>query len=157
MTAVAATLRLAGAELRLWPVRRWVVAALTAGAVGLTIGIPTDVVPNPFYTRMTPVLWWSYPVWAATAVLGGLVAATYVRSPAQPARAGRALGGGLASFLAVGCPVCNKLVVALLGASGALAWFAPLQPLLAALGLSLLSATLLLRLRGLAACRARSR
>lgn len=38
---------------------------------------------------------------------------------------------------AIGCPVCNKIVVALLGASGAISWFAPLQPILGVLGLML--------------------
>jgi hypothetical protein len=28
---------------------------------------------------MTPVVWWDYPIWAISAVLFGLVAATYVR------------------------------------------------------------------------------
>ncbi|MHB1163995.1 MAG: hypothetical protein ACYC3K_02020 [Candidatus Nanopelagicales bacterium] len=32
--------------------------------------------------------------------------------------------------LAVGCPACNKPVPVALGASGAMAWFAPFQPVL---------------------------
>ena len=35
----------------------------------------------------------------------------------------------LLAFLAVGCPLCNKVVVLLLGASGALTYFEPIQPL----------------------------
>jgi hypothetical protein len=27
---------------------------------------------------MTPVLWWNYPVWVLTAILTGLIVATYV-------------------------------------------------------------------------------
>jgi len=45
-------------------------------------------------------------------------------------------------LLAVGCPVCNKLVVVLLGVSGALALFAPIQPFLALGGLALLALAL---------------
>jgi len=36
-------------------------------------------VPTDFYTRMTPVRWWDYPLWATSALLIGLIAATYVR------------------------------------------------------------------------------
>jgi len=43
---------------------------------------------------------------------------------------GRLGGGGLLSFLAIGCPICNKLVVLALGLGGVLRWFAPIQPLL---------------------------
>lgn len=63
-----------------------------------------------------------------------------------------AFSGGLLSFLAVGCPVCNKLVVLLLGLGGALQYFRPIQPVLAAAGLGLLVATLALRLRASASC-----
>jgi hypothetical protein len=94
---------------------------------------------------MTPILWWNYPVWVATAALAGLVAATYVkRLPAGST--GVAAGGGLLSFFAVGCPICNKLVVGLIGVSGALSFFAPIQPYLAGIGLALLAVSLLVRL-----------
>jgi hypothetical protein len=56
------------------------------------------------------------------------------------------------SFFAVGCPICNKLVVALIGVGGALSFFAPVQPYLAAAGLALLVASLGVRLRQLERC-----
>jgi hypothetical protein len=48
----------------------------------------------------------------------------------------------------VGCPVCNKLVVVLLGSSGALTYFAPVQPLLGLLAVTLSATALAVRLRG---------
>ncbi len=39
------------------------------------------------------------------------------------------------AVFAIGCPVCNKLVVLALGFSGALAYFEPIQPALALAGL----------------------
>jgi hypothetical protein len=53
---------------------------------------------------------------------------------------------------AVGCPICNKLVVALIGVSGALNYWAPIQPALGALSVVLLSAGLAIRLNGSVAC-----
>lgn len=138
--------------LRTLTARQWLVAAVGAAVVGLVTGLPTDVVPNPLYQRMTPVLWWDYPVWAATAVLAGLVTATYVRAVPVERSAAASVSGGLLSFFAIGCPICNKLVVALLGVGGALSFFAPVQPYLAAAGLALLGVSLLVRLRELGRC-----
>lgn len=132
--------------------RQWLAAGAGALATVLLTGLPTDVFPNRFYTRMTPVLWWNYPVWAVTAILAGLVLATYVRRVPVGSSAGAALGGGLMSFLAVGCPICNKLVVALIGVGGALSFFRPMQPYLAAAGLALLAVSLGHRLRQLGRC-----
>ena len=132
--------------------------------VALLVGLPTDVIPNPVFGRPVPVTWWSYPVLLLTAVLGGILAATYVRDPqllpnSSPAggdddeRIARAGGfGGLLSFFAVGCPVCNKLVVIALGTVGARRWFEPIQPLLAVLSLVLLVVALRARLRNARAC-----
>lgn len=138
----------AGQLLR-WPLRRWLVATLAAAAAALAIGIPTGVVATPFYTRMTPVTWWDYPLWAISAIGLGLIAATYVRGEPFAARAGggRAVSGGVLSTFAVGCPICNKIVVALLGVGGALDYWAPLQPFLGLLSVALLLTTLILRLR----------
>ncbi len=140
------------ADVIAWPARRWLAAAGGALVFAIVAGAPTDVIPNPLFIRMTPVQWWSYPVLAAGALLGGLVIATYVRSPAQPAGMTRTAGGGVLSFLAIGCPVCNKLVVLLLGAAGALNIWAPLQPILGLLSVALLGWALRTRLTAERAC-----
>lgn len=138
--------------------RQVTVAAGGALGTALLVGLPTDVVPNPVFGREVEVTWWSYPTLAVVAVLSGLLLATYVRpaGPVQvspqdrPARRGL-LSGGL-SLLAVGCPVCNKLVLLVLGSSGAMTWFAPAQPLLAAVSVAGLLWALRTRWRGRAAC-----
>ena len=144
-----------------WPTRRWVVAAAVTVIAALVIGVPTGVVPTPLYTRMTPVLWWNYPVWLVSSVLEGLLVATYVRigpadvppaGPAERPRTARALGAGLLSAFAVGCPICNKLVVLAIGVSGALSYFAPVQPVLAAASVALLVHALARRLRTESVC-----
>ncbi|UTI63345.1 hypothetical protein NBH00_18565 [Paraconexibacter antarcticus] len=118
--------------------------------------MPTGIVRTEFYTRMTPVTWWDYPVWAVSAVLIGLVAATYVRAGGSattlPDRSGRTLGATLLSAFAVGCPVCNQLVVAVVGVSGALSYWAPVQPALGMFSITMLLTSLYVRLRGLLSC-----
>lgn len=137
-------------ELRSWGARRYLVA-LAAGLGWLYIsGLPTEMFDTPLFTRMTPVVWWDYPFWVAGAVLVGLLTATYVTDHAGDhatgAQGGKAMGGGLLSVFAIGCPVCNKLVVLALGAGGALTYFAPVQPLLGLLSVGLLLYALRVRL-----------
>jgi len=89
-----------------------------------------------------------------------LLAATYVHEPGtatgstaddeRPARRGGV--AGLLSFFAVGCPVCNKLVVIALGTVGARQWFEPIQPLLALVSIVLMAIALRTRLRFADAC-----
>ena len=67
-------------------------------------------------------------------------------------RGGTTLVGNLLSVRAVGCLVCNKVVVLVLCASGAMTWFAPTQPLLAAGSLALLGDVLHARWRARVAC-----
>ena len=143
-----------------WPPRRWIAALVVGAGAALAIGVPTGVVETSLYTRMTPVEWWNYPVWAVSAVLTGLIAATYVRAGRPATDDGhprRALAATVLSAFAVGCPVCNKLVVGLLGVSGALSFWAPLQPVLGVGSVAILAAALHARLRGERACAARPR
>jgi hypothetical protein len=127
---------------------------LAATAVGtalaaLALGIPTDLVPNPWFTRMIPPEASNYFFWISTSILTGALLATYALPRAARDRAaGAGIGGGALGLLAAGCPVCNKLVVLLLGVSGALTYFEPIQPILGALGLVLAAAALAVRLRG---------
>jgi hypothetical protein len=141
--------------MRTWPMRRWVVAGLTALATVLVVGIPTVLIPNPVFGRDVEVTWWAWPALIVTAVLSGLITATYVRSPYDPPKDTTSrwgIAGGLLAYFAVGCPVCNKLVLIALGYTGALQWFAPVQPFLAVGGIVLLAWALRARLRGERSC-----
>ena len=148
--------------------RRYLISAFLLALVAAVLtGVPTDVLPNPWFTRMTPVRALDLIVWPLSSIaIGGLVA-TYVPRPrnergqseleaptmdlaegsARPG--GSTLLGGLFSVFAIGCPVCNKLVVLALGLTGALTYFAPLQPLLGAIAVALPLWALRRRLRAL--------
>ena len=123
--------------------------ALGTALTALALGIPTDLVPNPWFTRMIPPEPSNYFFWVSTSVLTGALLATYALPRATGDKAGGAgIGGGVLGLLAAGCPVCNKLVILLLGVSGALTYFEPIQPLLGATGLVLAGAALVVRFRG---------
>lgn len=137
------------AELRTWPMRRWAIAAIAAVATVVIVAVPTDLIDTPLFTRDVPVTWWAWPVLIANSVLAGMVGATYVARKDTARRSGGTWGiaGGLVTFFAVGCPVCNKLVLLALGYAGALQFFEPLQPYLAGSAIALLAVALVLRIR----------
>jgi hypothetical protein len=139
-----------------WPSRRWAVAAGGAALTALLIGLPTEMVANPWFDRMTPVRIWDRPVWLLTSVLAGLLLATFVATPMAGDRDDHDIRrgglGGVLAFFAVGCPVCNKLVVLALGTTGAHTFFEPVQPVLGLASLLLLGLALRARMRGERAC-----
>ena len=138
-----------------WPARRWLVGVASATAFVLVVAIPTDLIDTPVFGREIPPTWWSWPSLLVSSALGGLLVATYVSAPAQPDRAStRRVGwaSGLLTYFAVGCPVCNKLVLLALGSAGAVTWFAPFQPLLEAAAVALLLWALRSRLHGELSC-----
>ncbi len=115
----------------------------------------TAQIPNPIIGRSVEPTDWALEVTVVTAILSGLLFATYVRDDSfleneKAAKVGTV--GGFLSFFAVACPACNKIVLLLVGTSGAIQWFAPIQPYLGALGVVLVAAALITRLRNESAC-----
>lgn len=145
-------------NLRSWPPRRWWVAFSVAAVAFVVVAIPTDLIPNPFFGREIPPTWWSHAALVISSALTGLLVATYVASPLGGTGATNKSGvfGSLLAFFAVGCPVCNKLVLLALGTSGAMTFFEPLQPLLAAVSIGLLLWAWLRRVSQENACKMQS-
>ncbi len=116
----------------------WLVSAPLMGVMGASYSAP----------------WLAAPL--ARAPLDGEGLGVPIRLPGRTAAAAQPdderttwLGGvaSFGAFLAIGCPVCNKLALLLLGTSGALSIWAPIQPVLGAVSLALLTATVVWRLR----------
>ena len=159
MTSCFAALRL-DRRFFAWAIA-WAIVSL------LAFGLVAAIIPNPVFGRQIPPEPFAIAVWLVSAPLMGLLGATYsaaatptatatlsiplVLDPAggSSARQGTTLGtaASLGAFLAIGCPVCNKIALVLLGASGAMTLFAPLQPLIGAVSLVLLAGTLAWRFR----------
>lgn len=170
---VGMSVRLAGRALKSWQARQVIAGVIAALLVALVTGFATVLIPNDLFTRDIPPTWWDHPVWITTSILSGVLIATYVRpdnsaTPKETSTAANAnaqhestrqersgkigmLGGFLAWF-AVGCPVCNKIALLVLGYSGALTWFAPFQPVLAVSAMLLTGVAVIWRLKGQVAC-----
>ncbi|MBI4303248.1 MAG: hypothetical protein HY665_02770 [Chloroflexi bacterium] len=133
---------------QLFGLRGWLVAVVGTIVTLVIIGIPTAIIDNPFFFRQTPVRTQDYLIWVATGLLTGIIAGTFTLS-AKSSASGKAVSGGFLSFLAVGCPICNKLVLLLLGTSGALTYFAPAQLYIGIASLALLVWALHLRMQAI--------
>jgi len=134
--------------------RFWLFAILGTVASLVVLGVVSAIIPNPVFARMIPPDGPAIAVWIASAPLMGILVATSLSVPASaspmagPDHTGSGFTiGSLAAFLAIGCPVCNKIVLLALGTSGALNVFAPIQPLIGLGSLVLLGATVVWSLR----------
>ncbi len=135
-----------GPTLRLFGPKGWIAAGVGAIGASLALGVPSAMFDNPFFIRMIPVRAEDYVIWIVTSILLGLVLGTFAISSVK-GNESKALGGGILTYLAVGCPICNKLVILFLGISGALAYFEPVQLYMGIGSVILLGWTLLLRAR----------
>lgn len=127
----------------------WLIAFAAGALMLLVVGGTTAIFDNDYFSRMTPVRVQDYVVWVVSSVLVGLLAGTFVLAQAGE-QAGKTIAGGFLADVAVACPACNKVVVLLLGSSGALTFFGPLQLFLGVGAVALLVAALLLRARAIA-------
>ena len=137
-----------GRLMRMFAPRAWIVAVVATVAALFVIGVPTRMINNPFFIRMTPVRTQDYMFWAISAPLIGLIAGSFLAGRGIRDE-GKVFSGGLLSYLAVGCPICNKVVVLLIGTSGALTFFAPAQLFIGIGSIVLLAGTLVLRARSI--------
>jgi hypothetical protein len=113
--------------------------ALRGTVVGLPLfallGTVAAVWTNPFFVRMTPVGPWEFAATVLTALLAGITSALWI-----PTCRMRATGtGGIASFLGIACPTCNKVLMLIFGGPALLAWFDPIRPWLAAVGAAVMA------------------
>jgi hypothetical protein len=138
-----------------WSRKRWIVAISVAVLTYFFIALPTAVIENPIFGREIGVTSWSVTVIVVSSILTGLLTATYVKNEfldENPRQLKIGGAGALLSYFAVGCPVCNKLALVALGYSGAIQYFAPIQPYLALAGIALLMYSLRMRLNNEYSC-----
>lgn len=138
--------------------RQWRTAAVSALAAFVLVGEVGQTLPPASAGRMFPVLWWNWVALAVSSVLLGLIAATFVGSCGRRllGRAGSGSAGAVAA-VAMACPVCSPLAIPLLGTGSVLAFLQPDRGWIALAAVAVLGLTLVLRLRGGAACRVGTR
>lgn len=125
-------------------IKSLVVGITTALIIFLVFGIVTVLISNRFFIRMTPVHWYDYAFLISTSLLSGVYAGLWYYKKNNNIsinnKCNYTAGGGIVTGLfSFGCAICNKLLVFLLGLSGVMSYFMPIQPILGVLSIGLLS------------------
>lgn len=121
-------------NLRLEPrIVKILMGAAAAVATFAAVGTPTALWRNPFFVRMTPAGDFEIAALLALSLLFGVYVA--IRRPACSVKTAGA--GGVLGFLGIACPVCNKLLVLLIGGDLLMAYFEPIRLYVALAGVVL--------------------
>ncbi len=129
-------------------IRYWIIGTVTATGIFLLFGIVTDLIPNPWFARMVGRTPLDYFFLTANSVLIGAYIAVHIyRKNSTVVCDTATYSGGIAGFLAYGCPVCNKLLVLFFGTTTLLTYFEPLRPIFGVISLFLLVGALYFRLK----------
>lgn len=124
---------------------RVVLGMLVAFGFVLSTAVVTAMIDTPWFSREIPTTTWAWPLLIVAAVLAGALVVVSGQN-ADDGMGRRGMWGSAGMFLAVGCPVCNKIVLLTLGSAGAMTWFAPIQPWLGVASIALLACALWRRL-----------
>ena len=105
-------------------------------AAFLALGTAAALWENPLFVRMTPAGGLEIAALAALSLLLGVYVA--VRRPACSLKTAGL--GGVLGFVGVACPVCNKLLVLLVGGELLLTYFEPVRVYVALAGVIVMAA-----------------
>ncbi|MBI2670425.1 hypothetical protein HYX18_00380 [Candidatus Woesearchaeota archaeon] len=130
--------------------RSIIIGIMTALAIFVFLGMISVLVPNPFFKRMTQIYFYDYIFLVLTSLLlGAYIGLWYYKknssSMCNYAAAGEATGG----FFSFGCAICNKLLIWVLGLSGVVSYFMPIQPILGVISILLLAYVVYLQSKSL--------
>ena len=114
--------------------REGLTAAAWGAATFLALGTLTALWANPFFIRMTPIIWIDFAILGVEAALLGLYLG--LRAPACGIK-GVSIGG-LLGFLGFGCSICNKILLLIFGSGLLLAYFEPVRHWVGLAGIAML-------------------
>lgn len=124
-----------------------------AGAI-LLFGIPTALIPTSWFARMVSAQTMDYVFLLLNSTLIGAYFGlhTYERRERNNRSDRLATTGGIMNIFAVGCPLCNKGFIVLLGASATMAYFEPLRVWLGLLSVAVIGVAVWFKIKNVRAC-----
>src|SRR3989344_7824362 len=116
------------------------VAIGLSAALFVVLGTPTALVPNPFlhYVRMIPSTLLDYFFLATTSIMLAVLISLKLYYRSEKQLGAKEFVGGAAGFVAFSCPICNMLLVALLGGATIMTFIEPLRPILGIFSITIL-------------------
>ncbi|MEE9201969.1 MAG: hypothetical protein V3U31_02090 [Dehalococcoidia bacterium] len=129
-------------------IRYILLGAVSALVLLLLMGVPTALVPTSLFTRMIPATSLDYTFLAATSGLAGayISLSVYRRRDSNKAT-GSAFAGAVGGIFAFGCPLCNAVIMSLIGTSTILAYYVPFTPFIGLASVGLLATAVYLKAR----------
>ena len=101
---------------------------------------------------MTPIHWYDYVFLVLTATLSGAYIGLWYYNKNNQKNTNlkcdyAAASGSVGGFFSFSCAICNKLLIWLLGLSGVIAYFIPIQPVLGVISVALLGYSVYMQLK----------
>ena len=129
---------------------------LKYGLIGLAVsitffivfGVVTAVIPNPFFIRMITTTFLDKIFLVTSSILlGSYFAVSSYKKKENKTCNRTTTSAGVGSFLAFACPVCNKLLVLIFGATILMTYLEPYRPILGIVSNGLLVGALYWRIK----------
>jgi uncharacterized membrane protein (Fun14 family) len=108
----------------------------------VALGTVSALWENPLFMRMTPTGGFEITLLLLQSALAGI----YVGIPRISCGKRTAGAGAIIGFLGIACPVCNKVLVLLIGSALLLEYFEPVRLYVALAGVGLLAAAVWIKL-----------
>ena len=126
----------------------WLIGILSSIVVFLLFGIPTALIQTPWFIRMVERSTFDYLFLITSSILlGAYIGVHYYKKNTVKKCDAITYSGGIGSFLAFGCPICNKLLVFLFGATALMTYLDPYRPILGFGSIALLGGAVYWRIK----------
>ena len=126
----------------------WITGLIVSITFFVVFGSVTALIPNSFFIRMIPTTNLDLMFLVSSSLfLGAYVGVHHYKKKNMKQCNTVATTGGIGSFLAFACPICNKLLLLLFGATALMTYLEPYRPVLGFVSNGLLGGALYWRIK----------
>lgn len=128
--------------------------AILFSAFFLLFGIPTALIPTPFYTRMIEIKIIDYVFLSLTSVLLAIYITLAIakRKKVERSKGYLAFSGSLFGIFSFGCPICNVILVTVFGTTAIFTYFEPYRSWLGYVSVIMLSLAIYYQVQSINNC-----
>lgn len=121
-------------------IKYFVIGAISSIIIFFVFGIPTNVIPNDYFTRMIPVTKLDVFFLVITSLMLGTYIALFFYLMDKKKKCNNATGciGAGGSFLAISCPTCIQFLVFIFGTAALMTYLQPIRPYIGFLSIGLI-------------------